>query len=87
MSDNDSSAVSRPKKDRPWLMRTYAGHSSAVESNKLFRNNLSKGQTGLSAVSYTHLRAHETVLDLVCRLLLEKKKTHENKLHLHTNKT
>eukprot|EP00657_Telonema_sp_P-1_P011484 TRINITY_DN6630_c0_g1_i1.p1 TRINITY_DN6630_c0_g1~~TRINITY_DN6630_c0_g1_i1.p1 ORF type:complete len:101 (-),score=53.36 TRINITY_DN6630_c0_g1_i1:76-378(-) len=29
----------------------------------------------LSAVSYTHLRAHETVLDLVCRLLLEKKKT------------
>ena len=34
-----------------------------------------------SAVSYTHLRAHETVLDLVCRLLLEKKKTKENILH------
>ena len=33
---------------------------------------------GLGAVSYTHLRAHETVLDLVCRLLLEKKK---NKIH------
>ena len=35
-------------------------------------------ETGLSSdpVSYTHLRAHETVLDLVCRLLLEKKKTH-----------
>ena len=31
---------------------------------------------GLIAVSYTHLRAHETVLDLVCRLLLEKKKPH-----------
>ena len=30
--------------------------------------------TGTDAVSYTHLRAHETVLDLVCRLLLEKKK-------------
>ena len=30
----------------------------------------------LAPVSYTHLRAHETVLDLVCRLLLEKKKTH-----------
>src|SRR5664280_2789746 len=30
---------------------------------------------GIEAVSYTHLRAHETVLDLVCRLLLEKKKT------------
>ena len=32
----------------------------------------------LSAVSYTHLRAHETVLDIVCRLLLEKKKTKDN---------
>ena len=32
----------------------------------------------LSAVSYTHLRAHETVLDLVCRLLLEKKTKHDN---------
>ena len=32
---------------------------------------------GLAAVSYTHLRAHETVLDLVCRLLLEKKKNHK----------
>ena len=31
------------------------------------------------AVSYTHLRAHETVLDLVCRLLLEKKKTNQDK--------
>ena len=30
----------------------------------------------LKSVSYTHLRAHETVLDIVCRLLLEKKKTH-----------
>ena len=34
--------------------------------------------TPLDAVSYTHLRAHETVLDLVCRLLLEKKKKHIN---------
>ena len=34
---------------------------------------------GLVAVSYTHLRAHETVLDLVCRLLLEKKKTQNNR--------
>ena len=33
---------------------------------------------GASPVSYTHLRAHETVLDLVCRLLLEKKKTNYN---------
>jgi (2R)-ethylmalonyl-CoA mutase len=38
----------RPPRDKPWLMRTYAGHSSAVESNTLFRRNLAKGQTGLS---------------------------------------
>ena len=36
------------KRDKPWLMRTYAGHSSATESNALYRRNLEKGQTGLS---------------------------------------
>ena len=36
------------KKDRPWLFRTYAGHSTAAASNALYRNNLAKGQTGLS---------------------------------------
>ena len=35
-------------KNQPWLFRTYAGHSTAKASNKLYRNNLSKGQTGLS---------------------------------------
>ncbi|MHB2024139.1 MAG: methylmalonyl-CoA mutase family protein, partial [Mycobacteriales bacterium] len=35
-------------RDRPWVMRTYAGHSSASESNALYRRNLAKGQTGLS---------------------------------------
>ncbi len=35
-------------KDRPWLFRTYAGHSTAVASNALYRGNLAKGQTGLS---------------------------------------
>jgi (2R)-ethylmalonyl-CoA mutase len=43
----DSNA-DKPVKDRPWVMRTYAGHSSATESNKLYRTNLAKGQTGLS---------------------------------------
>src|SRR5208283_4630438 len=38
----------RPSRERPWLMRTYAGHSSARESNALYRRNLAKGQTGLS---------------------------------------
>ncbi len=36
------------ERDRPWVMRTYAGHSSPAESNALFRRNLAKGQTGLS---------------------------------------
>jgi len=35
-------------RDKPWVMRTYAGHSSAAGSNALFRRNLAKGQTGLS---------------------------------------
>src|ERR687891_2668747 len=37
-----------PDRDRPWVMRTYAGHSDARRSNELYRRNLSKGQTGLS---------------------------------------
>jgi (2R)-ethylmalonyl-CoA mutase len=37
-----------PERDRPWLIRTYSGHSSARASNALYRSNLAKGQTGLS---------------------------------------
>ncbi|MBV7377755.1 protein meaA [Maritimibacter dapengensis] len=37
-----------PDRDRPWLFRTYAGHSTARASNELYRSNLAKGQTGLS---------------------------------------
>ena len=45
---NGSPGGSRRRPDRPWVMRTYAGHSSAQASNELFRTNLAKGQTGLS---------------------------------------
>lgn len=38
----------RPQRDKPWVMRTYAGHSTAEASNALYRSNLAKGQTGLS---------------------------------------
>ena len=38
----------QPERDRPWLFRTYAGHSTAEKSNELYRANLAKGQTGLS---------------------------------------
>ncbi len=41
-------ASPRPDRDRPWLFRTYAGHSTAEASNALYRRNLAKGQTGLS---------------------------------------
>ncbi|HNH10611.1 MAG TPA: methylmalonyl-CoA mutase family protein, partial [Leptospiraceae bacterium] len=37
-----------PAKDKPWIFRTYAGHTNPKSSNELFRKNLSKGQTGLS---------------------------------------
>jgi (2R)-ethylmalonyl-CoA mutase len=37
-----------PKRDKPWIFRTYAGHSTAEKSNALYRQNLAKGQTGLS---------------------------------------
>jgi (2R)-ethylmalonyl-CoA mutase len=40
--------VHLPEPDRPWMMRTYAGHSDAKRSNELYRRNLEKGQTGLS---------------------------------------
>ncbi|WP_338020470.1 protein meaA [Dinoroseobacter sp. PD6] len=40
--------MTETKKDRPWLFRTYAGHSTAEASNALYRGNLAKGQTGLS---------------------------------------
>jgi (2R)-ethylmalonyl-CoA mutase len=40
--------VTMAERDRPWLIRTYSGHSSARASNELYRTNLTKGQTGLS---------------------------------------
>ena len=43
-----SSMEKQTRRDRPWVMRTYAGHSTPAESNALYRRNLAKGQTGLS---------------------------------------
>jgi (2R)-ethylmalonyl-CoA mutase len=49
MSDAERPTPHRlPERDRPWMMRTYAGHSNAEKSNELYRGNLAKGQTGLS---------------------------------------
>ena len=45
---SDDARARLPERDRPWMMRTYAGHSDAARSNELYRRNLEKGQTGLS---------------------------------------
>ena len=45
---SDAAIPERPQKDKPWVMRTYSGHSTAAASNALYRTNLAKGQTGLS---------------------------------------
>ena len=47
MSDQKSKR-DKAQRDKPWIFRTYAGHSTAAESNALYRKNLAKGQTGLS---------------------------------------
>jgi ethylmalonyl-CoA mutase len=48
MRDNPHMTHRLPEPDKPWMMRTYAGHSTAAKSNALYRGNLAKGQTGLS---------------------------------------
>lgn len=49
MSEAKNKSSSKAEgRDKPWLMRTYAGHSTAAASNALYRKNLEKGQTGLS---------------------------------------
>jgi (2R)-ethylmalonyl-CoA mutase len=45
---SDEAASSGSKRERPWVFRTYSGHTSARASNELYRRNLAKGQTGLS---------------------------------------
>ena len=45
---HEPSDATQGVRDRPWIFRTYAGHSTARESNALYRRNLAKGQTGLS---------------------------------------
>ncbi len=47
-SASSAAAGAPPERDRPWMFRTYSGHSSARASNALYRSNLAKGQTGLS---------------------------------------
>ena len=48
MPSTDNKVTKQVEKDRPWIFRTYSGHSSAKASNALYKSNLEKGQTGLS---------------------------------------
>ena len=48
MKKNNKNNLPNHGHDLPWMIRTYSGHSSAKESNKLYKMNLAKGQTGLS---------------------------------------
>ena len=70
-----------------------AGRPGSINSAAARARRRESAAMGTASVSYTHLRAHETVLDLVCRLLLEKKKTmkqhntfrvlkHRNNMHI-----
>ena len=47
-ANESTTAAPTARRDKPWIFRTYAGHSTARESNRLYRQNLAKGQTGLS---------------------------------------
>ena len=47
-AQTSTDADGRPKRDAPWIFRTYAGHTNVRASNELYRANLSRGQTGLS---------------------------------------
>ncbi|KAF2992013.1 protein meaA [Methylocystis sp. MJC1] len=48
MNDKSAEKTRNAGRDKPWMFRTYAGHSTAEASNRLYRSNLAKGQTGLS---------------------------------------
>ena len=72
-------SINKNKKDENRFFTAKANSSNGTFKNSSAPKDMrKKGQAtmfyGVGAVSYTHLRAHETVLDLVCRLLLEKKK-------------
>ena len=77
-----SSAASDVYKRQGWKTEEEIKTKLAEQDKKLNKKYLKYLSADYeTAVSYTHLRAHETVLDLVCRLLLEKKKKKLNKTH------
>ena len=72
--DRSSAASDVYKRQLLVQLAHLAGEAGQVEQADVVARGPALGQIGHDPVSYTHLRAHETVLDLVCRLLLEKNK-------------
>ena len=71
-----------------WYVTAYDDVATVLKDDARFcKDPLAARDGGARTVSYTHLRAHETVLDLVCRLLLEKKKTTTHSTHTDTHST
>ena len=62
------------------IVLTVSGSDRSILKAERLVLNCMQRMSGIATVSYTHLRAHETVLDLVCRLLLEKKKYTKKKI-------
>ena len=72
--DRSSAASDVYKRHVLWGLGIGAGDEVIIPANTFIATAWGATLCGATPVSYTHLRAHETVLDLVCRLLLEKKK-------------
>ena len=80
--DRSSAASDVYKRQLPVHDHAEGVHLVAAAEQAPPRGELEEDDAEREAVSYTHLRAHETVLDLVCRLLLEKKKNNNTKTSL-----
>ena len=74
--DRSSAASDVYKRQMPKILQGFVAKPADVEKGLDFDRKLYIARKVFEPVSYTHLRAHETVLDLVCRLLLEKKKNY-----------
>ena len=78
--DRDVSVIDELPPGRKDIVTKHRTENHRMSVNGFIRDEIAKGRQIyvvfplIEAVSYTHLRAHETVLDIVCRLLLEKKK-------------
>ena len=76
--DRSSAASDVYKRQFEYMLKKGIGNEKRFIKENFFSPSIRIPSDGITTVSYTHLRAHETVLDLVCRLLLEKKNKKRN---------